>query len=92
MAPTQLHTAAPFKAATLHDVARVAGVSLITASRALSNPMGKAFGHPVVVENLPGAGGMPGTLQVVKAPKDGLTLGLIFFALQALSELVQRGV
>ena len=39
--------------------------------------MGKAFGHAVVVENLPGAGGMPGTLQVVKAPKDGLTLGLI---------------
>ena len=28
----------PFKAATLHDVAREAGVSLITASRALSNP------------------------------------------------------
>src|SRR5690554_1004161 len=28
----------PFKAATLHDVARHAGVSLITASRALSNP------------------------------------------------------
>lgn len=27
-----------FKAATLHDVARAAGVSLITASRALSNP------------------------------------------------------
>lgn len=27
-----------FKTATLHDVARVAGVSLITASRALSNP------------------------------------------------------
>ena len=26
------------KAATLHDVAREAGVSLITASRALSNP------------------------------------------------------
>jgi LacI family gluconate utilization system Gnt-I transcriptional repressor len=29
---------APTKAATLHDVAREAGVSLITASRALSNP------------------------------------------------------
>ena len=28
----------PPKAATLHDVAREAGVSLITASRALSNP------------------------------------------------------
>jgi len=29
---------APFKAPTLHDVAKVAGVSLITASRALGNP------------------------------------------------------
>lgn len=28
----------PFKAATLHDVAKAAGVSLITASRALGNP------------------------------------------------------
>ena len=38
MASTPLHAAAPAKAATLHDVARVAGVSLITASRALTNP------------------------------------------------------
>ena len=38
MASTPLHAAAPVKAATLHDVARVAGVSLITASRALTNP------------------------------------------------------
>ena len=33
-----MNTSAPFKATTLHDVAREAGVSLITASRALSNP------------------------------------------------------
>ncbi|MGJ7491275.1 LacI family DNA-binding transcriptional regulator [Variovorax sp. ZT4R33] len=33
-----MNTPRPFKAATLHDVAREAGVSLITASRALSNP------------------------------------------------------
>ncbi|APW39248.1 GntR family transcriptional regulator [Rhodoferax koreense] len=33
-----MHPATPFKAATLHDVARQAGVSPITASRALSNP------------------------------------------------------
>lgn len=31
-------TTPPFKAATLHDVAKAAGVSLITASRALNNP------------------------------------------------------
>ena len=33
-----MKTTAPKKAATLHDVAREAGVSLITASRALSKP------------------------------------------------------
>ena len=41
MTPTsRVRTAAPnpAKSVTLHDVARVAGVSLITASRALSNP------------------------------------------------------
>nr|WP_307867007.1 tripartite tricarboxylate transporter substrate-binding protein [Variovorax sp. E3] len=30
-----------------------------------------------MVENFVGAGGIPGTSQVVKAPKDGLTLGMI---------------
>ena len=33
-----MNAALPIKAATLHDVAKAAGVSLITASRALSNP------------------------------------------------------
>ncbi|MEO8279369.1 MAG: LacI family DNA-binding transcriptional regulator, partial [Ideonella sp.] len=33
-----MSSSSPSKAATLHDVAREAGVSLITASRALSNP------------------------------------------------------
>lgn len=33
-----MNAVSPFKSATLHDVARAAGVSLITASRALSNP------------------------------------------------------
>ncbi|MDM0002287.1 LacI family DNA-binding transcriptional regulator [Variovorax sp. J22P240] len=33
-----MNAVSPFKAATLHDVAKAAGVSLITASRALSNP------------------------------------------------------
>jgi LacI family gluconate utilization system Gnt-I transcriptional repressor len=33
-----MNAVSPFKAATLHDVAKAAGVSLITASRALGNP------------------------------------------------------
>ena len=33
-----MNTPSPHKPVTLHDVAKVAGVSLITASRALGNP------------------------------------------------------
>jgi tripartite-type tricarboxylate transporter receptor subunit TctC len=43
----------------------------------MSQSLSRNLGHAVVVENLPGAGGVPGTQQIVRAPKDGSTLGLI---------------
>ncbi len=46
-------------------------------ARAMTGALGKSLGHAVVVENLPGAGGIPGTQQIVKAPRDGFTLGLV---------------
>jgi tripartite-type tricarboxylate transporter receptor subunit TctC len=46
-------------------------------ARILSGPMGKALGQPLVIENLPGAGGVTGTQQLVRAPKDGYTIALI---------------
>jgi tripartite-type tricarboxylate transporter receptor subunit TctC len=54
-----------------------AGSTVDAVARAMAPAFGKATGHPVVVENLVGAGGIPGTSQIVKAPKDGLTLGMI---------------
>ena len=54
-----------------------AGSTVDAIARAMSNEMAKTFGRPVIVENLAGAGGTTGTLQVVRAPKDGLTLGMI---------------
>ena len=54
-----------------------AGSTVDAVARALAPGFGKAAGHPVVVENIVGAGGIPGTSQIVKAPKDGLTLGMI---------------
>ena len=54
-----------------------AGSTVDAVARALGPGFGRATGHPVVVENVVGAGGIPGTSQIVKAPKDGLTLGMI---------------
>lgn len=54
-----------------------AGSTVDAVARAIAPGFGKATGHPIVVENIVGAGGIPGTSQIVKAPKDGLTLGMI---------------
>ena len=54
-----------------------AGSTVDSVARAMSDPLAKIMGKPIVIENLPGAGGMTGTTQVVKAPKDGSTLGMI---------------
>lgn len=54
-----------------------AGSAVDGLARALTPELNKALGRPVIVDNLPGAGGTTGTLQVVKAAKDGGTLGLV---------------
>ena len=45
-------------------------------ARLLSEPLAKVLGKPVVVENIPGAGAIKGVHEVVRAPKDGYTIGL----------------
>ncbi len=54
-----------------------AGSTVDAVARTLGPGFGRATGHPIVIENFVGAGGIPGTAQVVKAPKDGFTLGMI---------------
>jgi tripartite-type tricarboxylate transporter receptor subunit TctC len=54
-----------------------AGSQVDAVARAMSSQLGAAYGRPVVIENLPGSGGMTGTLQIVNAPKDGTTLGMV---------------
>ena len=54
-----------------------AGSGVDTIARAMSNAMASTFGRPVVIENLPGSGGMTGTVQIVTAPKDGSAIGIV---------------
>ena len=56
-------------------VATASGVDTIV--RAAQGALGKALGHPVVVENQPGAGGIIGTSTLVKSAPDGYTLGVV---------------
>jgi tripartite-type tricarboxylate transporter receptor subunit TctC len=53
------------------------GSSVDALSRIVSVPLSKGLGHPIVVENLPGAGGVPATGQLVRSAKDGLTLAMV---------------
>lgn len=55
-----------------------AGSGIDTILRAVTNPMSKALGgQPIVVENVAGAGGVPGTQQIVRAAPDGNILGFV---------------
>ncbi len=56
-------------------VATASGVDTIT--RAASPALAKALGHPVVVDNQPGAGGIVGTQALVRSPPDGFTLSIV---------------
>jgi tripartite-type tricarboxylate transporter receptor subunit TctC len=56
-------------------VATGSGVDTIT--RAAAPALQKALGHPVVVENQPGAGGIVGTAAMIKSPPDGHTLSIV---------------
>ena len=56
-------------------VATASGVDTIT--RAASPALAKALGHPVIVDNQPGAGGIVGTAALVKSAPDGFTLSIV---------------
>ena len=45
-------------------------------ARAVGDALGRQLGQPVIVENKAGGGGSIGALEVVRAPKDGYTIGM----------------
>lgn len=45
-------------------------------ARILSDRLGRELGQPVAVDNRSGAGGSIGTLQLMRAPADGYTIGM----------------
>ena len=53
-----------------------AGGPLDTIARIISEPMRAVLGQPVVIENVPGAGGNIGTGRLARAAPDGYTLGI----------------
>jgi tripartite-type tricarboxylate transporter receptor subunit TctC len=54
-----------------------AGSGVDALVRAASNQLGKALNATLVIENQPGAGGIVGTQNLVKATPDGLTLSFV---------------
>jgi tripartite-type tricarboxylate transporter receptor subunit TctC len=53
-----------------------AGGPLDTIARIIAEPMREALGQPVLIENVPGAGGNIGTQRVARAEPDGYTVGI----------------
>lgn len=53
------------------------GSSVDSLARTVGDKLAKAAGGAIVIENQPGAGGVPGTAQLTRAAKDGLTLGMV---------------
>lgn len=53
------------------------GSSVDAMARLLAVPLAAGLGQPIVVENVPGSGGVLGVTQILRAPRDGHTVGIV---------------
>ncbi|KPU88536.1 hypothetical protein APR50_40835 [Variovorax paradoxus] len=53
------------------------GSSVDNMARQLAVGLGTALGQSIVVENVPGSGGLIGISQMLRAPRDGYTIGMV---------------
>lgn len=60
------------------------------AARMIAEPLGKALGQSVVVENKPGAAGKIATQQLLRSPADGYTLLLQYSGFQVITPSVEK--
>lgn len=53
------------------------GSSVDAMARQLAVPLAAGMGQSIVVENVPGSGGVLGVSQILRAPRDGYTVGIV---------------
>jgi tripartite-type tricarboxylate transporter receptor subunit TctC len=71
-------------------VPAAAGAAPDVVARLLGDRLGAALGQPVVVDNRPGAGGIPGMSALARSPNDGYSIGFVPAAMATITPLVYK--
>ncbi|MEG2977000.1 MAG: tripartite tricarboxylate transporter substrate binding protein [Comamonas sp.] len=69
-----------------------AGGNVDTTARLIGQKLGERLKQPVVIDNVPGAGGVLGVSKAIKAPADGYTLLMGFDGPISIAQLVNSAV